>query len=223
MKTKTYLIACILFCLHPLSGQTLTGFWGVEQVTVGEEVMTPVAKWFRFAEDSSYTSGNGWLQNGAGSYHFNGDQLRPVNEFGDADPYGAFTVKHPSQSEMQWQRQEVGAVVTVHLHRIEELPKSPADRIQGNWTLTAAEGDTSMANIPETIFIRWDQVYRATKSGENQWGLWRMHAHRPEFSLHPFDRELPSQSFTATFSGSERLMLKSDTGITLNYERTPLH
>jgi hypothetical protein len=37
---------------------------------MGNNEMTPIARWMRFNKDSTQTSGNGWLQHSEGSWVF---------------------------------------------------------------------------------------------------------------------------------------------------------
>ncbi len=62
------LILFSFFIFDKINAQ-LEGLWEVKRVTVGEEVMTPVAKWFDLKDGRVY-SGNGGLRNTLGTYTF---------------------------------------------------------------------------------------------------------------------------------------------------------
>ena len=130
----------ILFTAVTSVAQTVTGFWGVDEVTVGDRVVTPVAKWFRYEKDFTYRSGNGWTQNDVGSWTFNErtQEFLPMSKRGAPDEFGAFKVSFTSNG-MLWEREEEGMPVVVRLSRIEEMPMSPADRISGRWDLLRIE------------------------------------------------------------------------------------
>ena len=48
----------------------ILGLWVVKKVKMGDQEMTPIARWMRFNKDSTQTSGNGWLQHSEGSWVF---------------------------------------------------------------------------------------------------------------------------------------------------------
>lgn len=64
--------------------QAVVGFWEVTEVKVGDQTMTPVAKWTRIHEDGTFQSGNGWLQNSEGTWTFD----KKYNHFEANDPNG---------------------------------------------------------------------------------------------------------------------------------------
>ena len=87
------LLPIFLFYSQLISAQSLVGLWEVKSVRVGSELMTPIAKWSMFNADGSYTSGNGWLQNSAGTWQLNEvDNSLSMNEtHGLKDEFGAFS------------------------------------------------------------------------------------------------------------------------------------
>ena len=96
-KMKALLV--LLFASVQLVGisvraQPHIGFWRVDKVEVGQETMTPVAKWFRINQDGTYQSGNGWLQNSVGTWTF--DKAKnlyvPTEKNGIVDLFGGFEV-----------------------------------------------------------------------------------------------------------------------------------
>ena len=175
----------------------------VEEVRVGEEIMTPVAKWFRYHEDGTYTGGNGWLQNDEGQWSFDKQAkiFEAKNAYGLMDPYGPFTVSEKA-GKMTWEREEEGMKVIVTLSRTDKMPKSPTDWLVGMWGLQVAEknGTRNLEFLdPDRkvyYFIRWDRlvIYRNAK-GERKTGYWHIHGHRPEVTFLPHDSQLPTETW----------------------------
>ena len=75
--------------LFAQTGQ-LTGLWLIENVQVGTEEMTRVARWTRIYADGNYESGNGWLKHSTGSWKFNSSKntFLPTAKNGPIDPAG---------------------------------------------------------------------------------------------------------------------------------------
>jgi len=174
---KTVFLIIFLFFVFSSEAQ-FTGLWQVEKVTVGNNAMTPVAKWFLFTDDLKSYSGNGGIQNSKGTYSFD----KKKSEFlfydssGIADEFGPFTVEfYPSK--MTWTRSENGENVEVFLLQTDEKPEAPWDKITGNWLLASDES--------KSIYFFWDGGYRARNGllGENQFGIWQINGHRPELKL----------------------------------------
>ncbi|MDW7694107.1 hypothetical protein R9C00_05075 [Flammeovirgaceae bacterium SG7u.111] len=169
----------------------VVGFWEIEKVMVGEEVMTPVAKWTKINADGTYQSGNGWLQNSTGTWTFdkNNNLFSPEEKNGIKEGFGAFTVSLDGK-KMKWEREEEGMKVVVSLIPIEKKPMSTADKIHGLWDLTsAAKGGENItseydANDKCYLFIRWDRLYRErTPEGERATGYWHINGHKPEVTF----------------------------------------
>ena len=68
IKTFIFILiaACLLSC-EKENRNSIHGLWLVEKVEVGENSMTPVARWTKFNADRTQTSGNGWLQHSNGN------------------------------------------------------------------------------------------------------------------------------------------------------------
>lgn len=169
--------------------ERLGGLWLVEQVVVGNETMTPVAKWFRIEPDGTYQAGNGWLQNNRGTWSYNADKnLYTAEDTLDvADEMGGFEV-HFQDEKMVWKRQEEGVQVSVILRHIEALPMAPADLFKGMWELVAATDneESTEAKYPHKLHIRWDRIYRSIDpEGKRTSGYWHMHGHKAEVTLLP--------------------------------------
>lgn len=65
------LLIVLVVAVLPLSLKAqATGLWEVTKVIVGQEEMTPVAKWTQINKDGTFETGNGWLQNGNGTWTF---------------------------------------------------------------------------------------------------------------------------------------------------------
>lgn len=161
--------------------QAPIGLWSVTEVKVGEEVMTPTAKWFFIHGDHGLTAGNGYLTNQTGSWAWQADTqtLLFANEQGEQDPAGPFQVS-VSDDHMTWQREEEGLAVTVQLQHVAEKPLAPWDRLVGLWQVVQPEDEDGA----DRIFLRWDRRYinRGFANGGNA-GVWHFHAHRPELRL----------------------------------------
>lgn len=214
MNMKTKIALALLFFGSLSQAQNLPGLWTVEEVRVGEEIMTPVAKWFRYEEDGTYSGGNGWLQNEEGTWTFDQYQqlLAPKNNYGLTDPFGPFKVSE-DKGKMIWEREEEGMQVKVTLSRIQKQPKSPADWLVGMWGLQAAEkdGTHNMEAIdPDRkvyYFIRWDRlVILRNAKGERKTGYWHIHGHKPEVTFLPHDNQLPAETWRVD-PGAKALMM----------------
>ena len=74
--------------------ERIIGLWEVEKVAVGDENMTPVAKWFKINADGTYQAGNGWLQNGNGNWNYDTQKnlYTATDPLDVADKFGGFTV-----------------------------------------------------------------------------------------------------------------------------------
>jgi len=188
---RSFVICCLVCLFSHLAKAQIEGLWGISEVQVGAESMTPVAKWIKISKDGTYTGGNGWLQNDAGTW-IQVEQAKtffPISSVNPADPSGAFTftIDH---NTMTWHRIEAGSSVTVHLEKIEQLPSSPPDQIVGLWQLQGIES-TNAETTPEVtleyLHIRWDHLYRQFTEESQQWGFWIIHAHRPDLCMLPHD------------------------------------
>ena len=106
----------------------MEGLWLVKKVTVGNEDVTPNARWTRFNADHTYESGNGWFQHTLGTWQLDNEknELTMLNTNGIKDDQEPFTISI-SDSEMYWSRQEEGLKVEVTLLRSNELPQTYGD------------------------------------------------------------------------------------------------
>ncbi|WNB17219.1 hypothetical protein [Marivirga arenosa] len=192
---KNYsIIFLMLFAFTSYSQKSrMTGLWEAINVNVGENNMTPVAKWFRFNPDGTTQSGNGWLKNYEGNWQYDSleNKFSSNNPLGIKDEFGAFDVSF-DKDHMYWEREEEGMNVKVTLRPIEKLPMSPADYLQGIWLLESIEKDNQSImeefdpNGKHYLHIRWDRIYRNRNTeGERLSGYWHINGHRPEITFLP--------------------------------------
>lgn len=187
------LLLCFFSLMLSAQEQPPTGFWSIAQVTVGEEIMTPVARWTKISEDGTFTSGNGWLQNMKGTWSWNGELAHYAahNTLGIADEFGPFTVTR-SPGKMTWTRMEDDMKVVVHLEATSELPMAPSDYLQGMWELTAKD----KSEDPAKIFFRWDRIYLSfAEDGTRSTGYWHIHGHRPHITMLPHTDGMEPESW----------------------------
>ena len=152
-----------------------------------------MAKWFRINPDGTYEAGNGWLQNGKGTWSFNAETniYTPVVALDIQDEYGGFNVSFDGQ-KMYWEREEEGISVQVTLVPIETLPMSPADYLEGVWQLVSIDknGQSVLDDFDKgsahKFFFRWDRIYIELNPESNRkTGYWHINGHRPEITLLP--------------------------------------
>lgn len=218
MKKELTFIMVFTFVL--LSSRTyaqkenITGFWEIAQVVVGEESMTPVAKWFKITSDGCYQTGNGWLQNGQGFWHYDAEKNRytAIDSLDVADEFGGFAVSFEN-GNMIWEREEEGMPVKVTLVPIEEMPMSPADYLKGIWDLVeiTEEGKSILTAFDgedkHRLFIRWDRVYiNFSPEGKKLTGYWHIHGHKPEITLLPHQEGGTPESWKIEVNREELLM-----------------
>ena len=219
-----------LFSLH-VHSQDITGFWAVEKVTVGEEIMTPVAKWFKINEDNTSQAGNGWLQNATGTWAYDTEKklYTPINQYGLKDEFGAFRVSFEGK-KMYWEREEEGLPVKVTLYPITEMPRSITDQIHGMWAFKSIkkEGkDMTKSFDPENkhyLFVRWDRLYVSrTPDNKRNTGYWHINGHRPEVTLLPHAQDQDAESWQVSVNNEQTLTMigisESNKGIERIYER----
>jgi hypothetical protein len=183
-------------------GQPFVGIWEVVEVRVGDEIMTPVAKWFRFIPRgvrSRVEGGNGGIQNMAGLYAYGEENkmLYIMNEDGEEDEFGPFQTEMRTDG-LKWQREEEGQLVTVTLHPAMDLPLAPWDKAIGQWNL---EGDNATS-----IFMRWDRIFIKRDEGARESGIWQIHAHRPALRLLSDAGDDHDENWQITFEGNDQML-----------------
>jgi hypothetical protein len=156
------------------------GLWEATKVTVGDQLMTPVAKWFDIRENGEVISGNGGLINIQGTFTYDPETSQALftDENSIPDEYGAFTIEFDDK-QMTWRRIEDGQEVTVHLKRIYKLPKAPWDKIVGLWSDESDTGDQ--------LFMGWDRSYRLDSESSPHRGTWQIPAHQSQLMLYRQD------------------------------------
>lgn len=167
----------------------IPGLWRVDEVTVGEKLLTPTAKWFEFFNNGKQMGGNGWIQNSLGTWTYNAttQEFLTYDQQGKADEYGAFQLSFLGE-KMIWQRNEDGMTVKVTLSPIEEKPLAPWDKITGSWiwykheVIDAASNSVATSDIEAfTYYFGWDRIYRKFDiNGKRvETGIWHIESHRP--------------------------------------------
>lgn len=201
---RTSIVIIFLLAFQLVKSQSIVGLWEINKVKVGDEDMTPVAKWNRFNADGTLEAGNGWLQNSEGTWTFDVESnlLQPENKYGFPDPYGPFKVAMEGEN-MRWEREEDGMQVNVFLSRINKIPKSPADWLTGIWGLK--QKDAPNEDVPKKMhleeqyyyLIRWDRIYvRRYHDGTRKTGYWHINGHRSEVTFLSHSKEDPVESWT---------------------------
>lgn len=194
--------------------ERMTGLWTVENISVGQESMTPVAKWFRINKDGTYQAGNGWLQNGNGHWYYDPEKnlFTATDSLDMADEFGGFTVSFDG-TKMLWEREEEGMVVTVTLMPIVMLPMSPADYLKGIWDLVEiTENKVSILDSFDNddkhkMQFRWDRIYiNFSPEGDRFTGFWHIHGHRPDITLLPHHEDGTEESWRIEVDEEELLM-----------------
>ncbi len=229
MKNKTLIIfTIILHIAFKVHSQSVVGFWNVTQVTVGDEMMTPVSKWFKFTKDGVTTGGNGWTQNSYGTWSYNkkNKEFSATNELGIKDEFGPFKVSF-NVDTMEWVRQEEGMEVVVKLVHQKEWMPAPIDMVKGLWKLikTTNSNDIEITNYDpkerQYLWIRPDMRFQIRNPDESLTrGFWHMHGHRPILTLINYDRSIENQEYTISFD-ENNMIVKSriESGNIFHYSR----
>ncbi|MCX2743007.1 hypothetical protein OO013_03975 [Mangrovivirga sp. M17] len=202
MKLKFgILLFLITSALLTAQNVNIAGLWQVEKVVVGDRDMTPIAKWTRIHGDGTYETGNGWLQNGAGLWSFNQSEntISTKDKYGIQDPFGAFDISYKGNS-MVWSRMEEGMEVQVFWERINELPRSHADKITGKWKSEDKDGES------HSIFFRWDKIFVIDKDEEKETGYWIPNAHKPEVGFISHDQSQPHKYYKVEFEDDKLIL-----------------
>lgn len=206
----------------------IEGLWIVETVMVGEEKVTPNARWARFNSDFTQESGNGRFQHSYGTWKLNAKtkELVVTNLNGLEDLNDPFKVT-VNQNEMLWERIEEGQNMKVTLVRSSKLPESYGDRILGLWNLESMTGngdyfeETGKKETSAYIFFRWDKrfVIQSEKGRIN--GVYNVHGHKPEVELIPYGGQVKRDFWGIQFKENQITLnlLNSDTTVTRQFRR----
>ena len=183
------------------------GLWEVTKVEAGDEIVTPVAKWFDLSPRQTVVSGNGGITNLYGFWNYDAQKGTLLFKDQDAneDPYGSFQVEK-TLNTMQLSRVEDGVKVVVSLKRTDEKPKAPWDLIVGNWKLESMEEPTDAG-----IFIRWDRQFRnrgLPLNGKPNRGFWHIDAHHPVLTFTPNHSGGQVQTFNLVFTDKDHMEWK---------------
>ncbi|GAA4281066.1 hypothetical protein [Gaetbulibacter aestuarii] len=196
--------------------ERLCGFWEITSVSMGTESMTPIARWIKLKEDHSYTSGNGWLQNAAGSWKLDKEThiLTSIDSLGISEDFAGFKVSFEGKN-MLWEREENGMTVQVTLKPITKKPMAPADYLVGLWKLHEADAEDYTR-----IFMRWDRIYNEYVNNEKKSsGYWHINAHRPEVTFLPHQEDKMPESWRVNANKTELIL----TGISDSNRGKQLH
>jgi hypothetical protein len=228
MNNKIILTFLLFLSLTNLYAQKITGLWKVDRVIVGDQVMTPVAKWFKFEKRGQYTAGNGWQQNDYGSYSYNKKEktFLPKSAI-QANEFGAFKIGIKG-SEMQWSRMEQGMQVVVNLTPTTQITMAPKDSLLGIWEIEKYtripdknEGDSIQHKKIEKLVFSWTQNYvQFLASGEKKRGYWYVHAHRPELRFIDFNTEAGVQKYAISFMADKLMLTNEEQGYAAIYSRS---
>lgn len=207
MKLNAFLLSANLLFAAPLTAQEasdLLGLWEVTMVLVGDEEMTPNAKWTRLNADYTQESGNGWFQHTTGSWSFDeaSKKLVLISDNGLKDSFGAFKVVVAGE-RMSWERTEEGTAVKVSLVKVEELPLTFRDQILGLWGLQNMVGRGDFFEDEKSdnyLFIRWDGKFVIGTNGKKIYGVYNVHGHKPEIELIPYSKDLGRSFWAISFS-----------------------
>lgn len=181
MMSKHFILAAILHLYSiSLSAQELSGMWEVKHVKIGNQVMTPIARWTSFNADNTYYSGNGWKQHSQGTFELNQNHISLHEKNGITDAFGAFEILLMTPDSMIWVRNEDEERVHVTFVKINEKPESLSNQIIGLWQREASD---SIANN-NYLHLRWDQTLIISFDGQTRKiGYWQINAHRPILTL----------------------------------------
>ncbi|MCZ4695438.1 hypothetical protein DWB61_10905 [Ancylomarina euxinus] len=208
--------------------KTIEGLWVVKSVVVGDEEMTPNARWTRFNSDLTQESGNGRFQHSYGTWKLNQNSnelvIENTNELDDINEPFVISL---NQSEMIWERTEEGQNIKVILERSSQLPETHGDKILGLWVLEKAIGngryfkESDQKEIKDYIFFRWDKrfVIESEKGRVN--GVYNVHGHKPEVELIPYGSQVKRDFWGIHFEENQITLklLNSDTIVTRQFRR----
>jgi hypothetical protein len=192
----------------------IDGLWTVKLVKVGDQEVTPNARWTRFNSDSTQESGNGWFQHSIGTWNYNNktDKLMIHNVNGLKDSFGSYAVSYENDL-MYWRRIEEGMKVEVILEKSEHLPQTYGDKLLGLWKLEEISGDGKYFKESDNrkksgyLFLRWDKRFvLGTEKGRIN-GFYNVNGHRPELEIIPYGEKINREFWKVNFE-ENRIKLK---------------
>lgn len=205
-KSILLFISCTIY-LTLNAQNNMIGMWEVIEVSMGNNIMTPVAKWTKIHADSTFKSGNGWIQNSTGTWTLDQDIITMTDSLSMEDPYSGFTLSWRGDT-MIWQRQEEG-LVTVKWRPITQIPMAPLDYFYGNWEMLTPTTN-SLFSYPTTLYFRWDRIYRTNPiESASQTGFWQIHGHRNQITFVPHHQEQGFTSYSFSFTHCDTLRLEN--------------
>lgn len=228
-KLKLFLILTVITLLFSCNNNNrIEGLWIVKLVKVGDQEMTPNARWIRFNADLTQQSGNGWFQHSFGTWKISKEtnKLSIKDSNGLKDKYGSYDIRFENNL-MYWNRLEEGQKVEVTLERTDRLPETYGDRLLGLWKLEKAVGDGKyfkQSNNQKTaryLFLRWDRRFVIGSEQGRINGVYNVNGHKPELELIPYGEDL-TRSFWKVDFGRNSIKLKlinSDSLVVRNFIR----
>lgn len=229
MKKKSILSIIVILLLFGCKNKsTIEGLWIVKSVKIGEEEMTPNARWIRFNSNLTQESGNGRFQHSYGIWKLNSEskELSIENSNGVNDLNEPFKIL-VNQNEMIWERTEEGQHIKITLVRSSNLPETYGDKILGLWNLESMIGSGNyfeQSDKKETndyIFFGWDKRFVIDSEKGRINGVYNVHGHRPEVELIPYVDQLKRDFWEIQFE-EDHITLKlldSDKIITRKFRR----
>ncbi len=221
-----YLSLLMLLLGNACQSTRVEGLWEVQQVEVGDQVMTPIARWMRFESGQKQQSGNGWFQHSYGTWNYDKTQrtLSVSNTNGYIDSNPPFLVSFEN-GKMYWQREEEGQAVNIQLQRIEELPTAPGNQLLGVWDMVSAtsdDQDQSKSFDPDGkryCFFRPDQrfIIRHGPQGR-QGGIYQIHGHRPQLTLIFDGAECKREAWSFKIQSNTLVLERQQDGKSLRFE-----
>lgn len=206
----------------------IEGLWVVKSVIIGDEEMTPNARWTRFNSDLTQESGNGRFQHSYGTWKLNqnSNELFIENTNGLDDINGPFVISL-NQSEMIWERTEEGQNIKVILERSSKLPETYGDKLLGLWQLEKAIGnynyfkESDKKEINDYIFFRWDKRFIIESEKGRVNGIYNVHGHKPEVEFIPYGDQVKRDFWEIQFEENQITLklLNSDTLVTRQFRR----
>lgn len=230
MKITSLLVLISFLCFGTTQAQSesIEGLWVVQLVKVGDQEMTPNARWIILNKDHSQASGNGWLQHSVGSWQLDKEtsQLNIVTTNGIDDEFGPFTVEVQG-NEMTWNRNEGGQAVNIYWERRDELPQTHGDELKGLWGLESSIGngpyfDESKEEKPrDYIFFRWDGRFEIRTGKDHIHGVFNVHGHKVEVELIPYGSPMKRDFWEFAIDDQILTMtlLNSDSKVTRTFKR----
>jgi len=224
--TRIIILFCVVIGFASCQKQaSLEGMWLVEKVSMGDQSMTPIARWMHFKTNNTQVSGNGWLQHSYGTWSLENNQLFVEDTNGITDNPDPFSVEI-QENTMIWTRVEDEQEVKVSLKRIEELPQSSGNKLIGLWKLTSFVSDGNDMTVvinpdgKSMLHLRWDNTYvRHNMPQGKKYGIYKIHGHKPEIQLVNYGNEPQFSFWTFSFDEDQLTLTSADSKSVMKFER----